>query len=310
MSFPAYARSVLGLNLLVILWGAFVRASESGAGCGRHWPLCNGSVIPQSPAAATLIEYAHRTTSGLALILVVALWWWSRKEFAPRSRGRRAATLALVFILSEALIGAGLVLLGLVGRDDSLARAAYLALHLLNTFLLLAALALTALWSTNHAPWRSPGRGAAPWLLLLGLMAILVVGMTGAIAALGDTLFPSASLAEGLRADTTPTSHLLVRLRVFHPALALLSGVYLSSMGWFLARARPTSIQTPWSRVLGVLVLVQLGVGLVNLLMLAPTVLQIAHLLVADLLWITLVVYAATVLAAAPAARPAGTSPA
>ena len=171
---------------------------------------------------------------------------------------------------------------------------------MLNTFLLLAALALTALWSTNHAPLQSPARGAAPWLLLTGLLAVLVLGMTGTIAALGDTLFPSTSLAQGLRADTTPTAHLLIRLRVLHPVLALASGIYLSSLGWLLARARPASIPGPWSRALAGLVLVQLGVGLTNLLLLAPILLQIAHLLIADLLWITLVILSATVLAAAP----------
>jgi cytochrome c oxidase assembly protein subunit 15 len=305
MSFPAYARSVLGVNLLVILWGAFVRASGSGAGCGQHWPLCNGAAIPQSPGTATLIEYGHRASSGLALVLVAGLWWWSRREFAPGDRARRAAAISLAFIITEALIGAGLVLLGLVGKDDSPARPPYLAVHLLNTFLLLGSLALTVFWSGNRAPLRSPGRGAAPWLLLVALLAVLVVGVTGAITALGDTLFPSASLAEGFRADTTPTSHFLIRLRVLHPVMALLAGVYLSSMGWLLARVRPASTLHPWSRVLGALVLVQLGLGLTNLLLLAPTVLQIAHLLVADLLWMTLIVFSATALTAPPRAAPA-----
>lgn len=305
MSFPAYARSVLGVNLLVILWGAFVRATGSGAGCGQHWPLCNGTAIPQSPATATLIEYGHRTSSGLALLLVLGLWWWSRKAFPPGDRARRAAAVSLAFIITEALIGAGLVLLGLVGKDDSPARAPYLAVHLLNTFLLLASLALTVLWSTRRAPMREPARGAAPWLLLVALLAVLVVGITGAITALGDTLFPSASLAEGFRADTVPTSHFVVRLRVLHPVMALLTGAYLSSMGWLLARVRPESVQQPWSRALAGLVLIQLGLGLTNLLLLAPTVLQIAHLLVADLLWITLVIFSATALTAAPRTRSA-----
>jgi cytochrome c oxidase assembly protein subunit 15 len=301
MSFPAYARSVLGFNLLVILWGAYVRASESGAGCGRHWPLCNGTVVPPSSTTATLIEYAHRTSSGLALVLVVVLWWWGRKVFAPGHRARRAAATALVFIITEALIGAGLVLLGLVGRDDSPGRAAYLALHLLNTFLLLAALALTALWAKSEAPLLHPGRGGAPWLLAVGLIAVLLVGMTGAITALGDTLFPSASLAAGFRADATPTAHLLIRLRVLHPVLALLTGVYLSSLGWLLARVRPLSSQNRWNPALRGLVMLQLGVGLTNLLMLAPVFLQIAHLLIADLLWISLVLFAATALTTPPA---------
>lgn len=304
MSFPAYARSVLGLNLLVILWGALVRASGSGAGCGRHWPLCNGAAIPPAPETATLIEYGHRTSSGLALVMVVVLWWWSRKAFIPGHRVQTAAAWSLGFIILEALIGAGLVLFGLVGENDSIARAAYLAVHLLNTFFLLAALALTALWATNQAPLLSPWRGSAGWLLLAGLGCILLVGMTGAIAALGDTLFPSGTLAEGIRADAEPTAHFLVRLRVLHPLLALLAGVYLSVMVWLVSRVRPASLQTPWSRAVSSLVLIQLGVGLTNLLMLAPTALQLLHLLVADLLWIALVVFTATALAAPPSDRP------
>lgn len=305
MYFPAYARSVLAFNLLVILWGAFVRATGSGAGCGRHWPLCNGVAIPEAPGTATLIEYGHRITSGIALILVVVLWWWSRKAFASGHRVRKASAWSLGFIVIEALIGAGLVLLGLVGDDDSLGRAVYLAGHLLNTFLLLAALSLTAFWARNHTPLAEPTHGAAIWLLLTGCFIILMVGMTGAIAALGDTLFPSTSLTEGLRADADPAAHFLVRLRVLHPLLALLAGVYLSLMVWLVARDRPASLQSPWSRALSSLVLVQLGVGLTNLLMLAPTALQIVHLLVADLLWIALVIFAASALTVPPRDPPA-----
>ena len=300
MSFPAYARSVLGFNVLVILWGALVRATGSGAGCGRHWPLCNGVAVPQTAETATLIEYGHRTTSGLALILVAVLWWWSRKTFDSGHRVRKAAAWSFGFIVIEALIGAGLVLFGLVGDDDSAVRAAYLALHLLNTFLLLAALALTAFWAVDQSVLVRPTRGAAFGLLLTGCLLILAVGITGAIAALGDTLFPTTSLAEGMRADADSTSHFLLRLRVFHPLLALLAGVYLSVMVWLLARLRPASLQSPWSRALSSLLLIQLGVGLTNLLLLAPTALQIVHLFVADLLWITMVIFSASALSAAP----------
>jgi len=305
MSFPAYARSVLGVVILVILWGAVVRATGSGAGCGEHWPLCNGLIVPRATETPTLIEYGHRITSGIALILVAVLWWWSRKAFASGHRVRRVTAWSFVFIIVEALIGRALVLLRLVGDDDSVARAGYLALHLLNTFLLLGALALTSFWASSQTPFVRPTRGAAFWLLLTGCLIILAVGMTGAIAALGDTLFPSASLAEGMRADADSTSHFLLRLRVLHPLLALLAGVYLSVMVWLLARVRPASLQSPWSRALSSLVLLQLGVGLTNLLMLAPTALQIVHLFVADLLWITMVIFAASALTAPPRDPPA-----
>ncbi|HLQ23560.1 MAG TPA: COX15/CtaA family protein, partial [Gemmatimonadales bacterium] len=142
--FAKYAWGVLAANVAVVLWGAFVRASGSGAGCGSHWPLCQGVVIPADPATATLIELAHRVTSGTALLLVAGLFVWSRRVAPRGSVVRRGAALSLVFMLGEALLGAGLVLFALVAHNDSLTRAFSLGAHLLNTFLLLGSLALTA----------------------------------------------------------------------------------------------------------------------------------------------------------------------
>jgi len=306
MPFPVYAWGVLGLNLFVIVWGALVRASGSGAGCGRHWPLCNGEVLPQSPATATLIEYTHRATSGISLLLVVVLFWWSRRAFPAGHLVRRSAAWALVFILTEAAVGAGLVLGNLVGDNDSMVRAGYLAVHLLNTFLLLAALALTAHWGgTTRGARRleslpTDRSGAARWLMGVGLLLVPLVAVTGAIAALGDTLFPSPSLAEALRADASPTAHLLIRLRVVHPIAAVLTGAYLVTMVWLIGRRKPSLGDSGWSRTVIGLVILQLGIGVSNWLLLAPTPLQLAHLLVADLLWIALVIFASSSFAASP----------
>ena len=299
MRFRRFAWGVLGVSLFVILWGAFVRASGSGAGCGRHWPLCNGQMLPARPGTATLIELVHRLSSGVTLALVAGLFWWSRREFRPGHRARRWAAWSLVFICSEALVGAGLVLLQLVGTDASLARAGYLAVHLLNTFLLLGCLALTAHYGGHPPPRRGTPAGSVEWLLASGLLLVLLVGMSGAVTALGDTLFPSLSLGEGLRADAAPASHILIRLRVLHPALALLTACYLGFLVWWVGRARPTAAGSIWARGVIALLLLQLGVGLSNLLLLAPTALQLAHLFIADLLWISLVVFAATALGAA-----------
>lgn len=296
MRFRRYAWAVLAFNLLVILWGAFVRATGSGAGCGRHWPLCNGEILPRTPATNTLIEFAHRTSSGLALVLVAGLFWASRGSFPRGHLARRAALASLVLVVVEALVGAGLVLFELVGENDSMARAGYLAVHLLNTFLLLGALALTALWAQDPGRWERVTGGSPSWLLLGGLVAVLVVGMTGAVAALGDTLFPAGSLEEGLRADVSNGAHLLIRLRVLHPVFAILAGLYLSLMAWLVGRRRPAALEAPWGRLVSTLVLVQLGVGLTNLLFLAPVTLQLLHLFLADLLWISLILFGATAL--------------
>ncbi|MBV9958983.1 MAG: COX15/CtaA family protein, partial [Acidobacteria bacterium] len=142
--FAAYAWGVVGYNLLVIVWGAYVRASGAGAGCGSHWPLCNGEVIPHSKGIETLIELTHRLTSGLSLLLIVGLAVWAFRAFQKGHPVRRGAVLSLLFILTEALIGAVLVRRELVAGNASLSRAVVMSIHLINTFTLLAFLALTA----------------------------------------------------------------------------------------------------------------------------------------------------------------------
>ncbi len=216
---PSLARLawlVLGWNVLVILWGAFVRATGSGAGCGAHWPLCNGEVLPRAPELATLVELTHRVTSGMALLAVFYLAW---RVFRGRPAGhpaRRAATASVIFILSEAAVGAGLVLFRLVADNESVARALFMSVHLMNTFVLLACLTLTAHFASDDT--RPSLDAASAWPFALAGLALLLVGTSGAIAALGDTLYPAGSLLSGLAADLSPTAHLLVRLRLAHPA--------------------------------------------------------------------------------------------
>ncbi|HVT61651.1 MAG TPA: COX15/CtaA family protein [Thermoanaerobaculia bacterium] len=311
-----FARLVLVYNLAVIVWGGYVRASGSGAGCGSHWPLCNGEVIPWRPRTATLVEYSHRLSSGLVLLLVAGLCVWAWLATARGHRVRLGAGLALLFTLIEAAIGAGLVLFRLVARDESLARALWIAAHLLNTLLLLAALALTARWAGAAAPGggRAAGRetprggagGELRWSLLAALAGVMLIGATGAVAALGDTLFPAATLRQGLARDLSPAAHLLERLRVLHPFLALAVGALLLVLCERLTarRTRRAAIRT-WAQRLRLLVLGQWALGAVNLGLLAPVWLQLAHLLVADLLWLALIVLTAEVFAAQPAAHEA-----
>ena len=317
--FARYGWAVLGFNLLVILWGAYVRASGSGAGCGAHWPLCNGVVIPRAPALETIIELTHRATSGVALLLVVAQLAWARR-IAPR-RGPLwwAAHAAMALMLTEALVGAGLVLFEMVAENASLARAWWLAAHLLNTFGLLAMLGLVpwlaarmgmisatpkasaAAYTFSGAlatAWRAAGRERG--LLLAALLGTLLLGMTGAITALGDTLFPSQSLAEGFAQDFSPTAHLLIRLRVIHPTLAVAMAAVLLLTAGVCATRRPSRETRRFGIAVASLVVTQLLAGLVNLVLLAPTWMQLVHLLLADLLWLALVGLAAATLATAP----------
>jgi heme A synthase len=293
--YATFAWATLAANVGVILWGAFVRATGAGAGCGSHWPLCNGEVVPRSPSIETLIELGHRLTSGVALILVVALVVGAWRRFPSGHVVRRAAGASGVLIVLEALIGAGLVLLELVANDVSTARAWWMAGHLLNTFLLVAALTLTAWWATCGE--RPRLQGAIVATLATALIGMLVLGVSGAITALGDTLFPVATFAEGKALTFSPTAHLFVRLRVWHPVLAVIVGVLLAAAATHaVMHRRSPPVRRAATAVVG-LVVVQLGVGLANMWLLAPVPLQLVHLLLADLVWIALVVLSASALA-------------
>lgn len=274
--------------MLVVLWGAYVRASGSGAGCGSHWPLCNGEVIPVAPRIATIIEFTHRMMSGVALVGVIALWLWSRANFARGSRVRRMALASVVFLITEALLGAGLVLFNYVDKDQSVGRAFYLSLHLINTLLLLGALVLTA-WFSRGFEETSARRSS---LVLTALPIAILVSVTGAIAALGDTLFPATSLAQGFHQDFSTAANFLLRLRVLHPALAILAGCYFVAVSVIVLRSTQSPVATKLAIGVLILALAQLVAGAINLLLLAPVWMQITHLLLADLVWISLVLLA------------------
>jgi len=291
-SFTRYAWSVLGWNLLVILWGAYVRASGSGAGCGSHWPLCNGEVIPNSPGIQTAIEFTHRAMSGLAIFAMAGLAWWSFRDFPRGHRVRRAAVLSLIFFAVEALLGAGLVLLHLVGDNASIGRAVYLALHLVNTQLLLATLVMAAWFSRDTGRHDVHPASAPSGLAIAALPLTILVSVTGVIAALGDTLFPARSLAEGFRQDLSSTASFLIRLRSLHPFVAIIVAAYCAWVAISVARKQSSSVAGRIALVVLVLSLAQLCAGAINLAMLAPIPMQIFHLLLADALWIALVLLA------------------
>ncbi len=290
--FTRFAWSVLAYDVAVIAWGALVRATGSGAGCGQHWPTCNGQVVPRSPAAETVVEFTHRASSGIALVLVFALAVWARRAFPRGHPARGAAALSLLFIVTEALLGAGLVLFGWVAADASAGRGWAMALHLANTFLLLAALALTASSSSRRSGRALRSRSALPALLALGLAATVLAGVTGAIAALGDTLFPATSFGAGLRQELGGGTSLLLRLRVIHPFVAGAAGLLLVAGARRAARACPEPHVRLAALSATVLVLVELAVGAANVFLLAPVPLQVVHLVLADLIWISVVLVA------------------
>ncbi|HEX4068007.1 MAG TPA: COX15/CtaA family protein [Acidobacteriaceae bacterium] len=298
-----FAWIVVAYNVAVIVWGSAVRATSSGAGCGDHWPLCNGTLIQHHPRVATLIEFTHRAMSGVDLLFVLALLFWTFAAVPRRHFARAFAVAMLVLTLNEALLGALLVLLGLTANNQSPERAVYLGLHLTNTLLLLAALALTAHFlSRRTAVMRGTVALRRSGLALTGLIAVLIVGVTGSLAALGDTLYPAHNLLNAIAQDFSSGSSWLLRIRWFHPAVSLIAGIFIVGL---ILRALPDAANR--GLAFGVLFLLglQYMLGILDLALLAPTWMQMTHLFGADLLWIALVVLTARIcLVARPVAHP------
>jgi len=298
--FARFCWGVLGYNLFVVVWGAFVRASGAGAGCGSHWPLCNGEVVPRAPAVETLIELGHRLTSGVALLLVIAMVYLAWRRYPVGHRVRAAAAASLFFILTEALIGAGLVLLELVADNASSARGFWVTGHLVNTFVLVACLTLTAWWASGEPGMAPRSHGALSILFAMALAGMLLLGASGAVTALGDTLFPVATFAEGKEMTFAADAHLFVRLRIWHPTMALVVSALVAATAFAAVRRRGESQVRQLAAATVTLLVAQLLLGLANMWLLAPIPLQLAHLLLSDLLWILLVLLAASALSAEP----------
>ncbi len=296
-NYARYSWLVLAWNVVVILWGVFLRASKSGDGCGQHWLTCHGEIIPSAPELKTVIEFSHRITSFIAFVAVLILLIWTFRKFASRAQIRKTAVVSFIFIITEALVGAGLVLTGNTAETLTASRPFWMAGHLLNTYILLAFLTLTARLASGGKPLSFRVSPKYLVAIIVGVAAIFLVGMTGSIAALAHMLFPAGNLAEGITQDFSSTSHVLLRLRLLHPITAILTSVFLIFLvGWLAKESGDNGRVKRWSNVLSLLVLAQIAFGSATLLMLAPIVMQLGHLLLADAIWISYVLSAASFL--------------
>ncbi len=278
-----FAWAVVAYNVLVILWGALVRATGSGAGCGNHWPLCNGQVIPLAPRVDTMIEFTHRLMVGGATFAVLALLIATFMAAPRGAAARLAVVLSTVLLVNEALLGAILVKLGYVTENRSVGRVVVLSVHLSNTLLLLAALTLTAIFLSTGVSRRALAERRDLPVVLIGLISTIVVGVSGSLAALGDTLFPSISLGAALARDFALNSPWILRVRWVHPASVLFASLFVY---WILRRSWPAD--RALGRVIIALVTFQFAAGILDIILLAPVWMQVVHLLGADLYWVAI----------------------
>lgn len=294
--FSKTAWTAVGLTLFVILWGAVVRATGSGAGCGNDWPTCNGGALPLTGSAETTIELVHRLTSATLGLVILYVLFLAMRTFPRGHRVRGAAWATLGLVVVESLVGAGLVLFEQTGEFEGVSRAYWQAGHFANTMLLLAAATLTAWWATAPNPAHgAPVTGRERWIIGGVAGAMLAVGISGAIAALGDTLFPVDSFIEGLERELSAAGHVFERLRVWHPVIAVAAGTLALWASNQLAELRGGRVAR-LARLVSLLVFGQLALGVVNVLLAAPVWIQLVHLLVADWLWMAMVMLGSDVL--------------
>ena len=296
-----FAWLTLAYNIAVILWGAYVRATGSGAGCGNRWPLCNGAVLPRTPHAQTIIEFTHRLTSAVAVVMVSSLLVWCWRKTSKGDWARYSSLAAILLLFNEALLGALLVLFEHVAQDRSPSRALFLCMHFGNTLLLLASLTLTAQWlSSGNRRFSVVRKRAEILVVALGLLATMCIGITGSVAALGDTLFPATSLRASLMQDFS-SGNILLRLRFLHPVAAAIGALYVL---WIILRSskgpRRLSNQVI---ALAIVLIAQIGLGILNVMLLAPVWLQIVHLFVAEVFWVLVVLASANLLFSAVDSR-------
>lgn len=297
--FHRFACGLIVYNLVVVVWGAYVRASGSGAGCGDNWPHCGsgGEFVPTAAAAGTWIEWTHRASTMVLGPILLALAIWAFVSFKKGSPVRKAALGVLLFTAIEAWIGRHLVLNKLVVDDASTQRAIWMSLHLANILSLMACLTLTAWFSRGAARvrWMEHGKLAVLWAM--SFVGVIVLAITGALSALGDTLYPATSLVAGMQQDFAAEATLLLRTRPLHPLTATLVSVFVAWTILQTMRERPTSAMQKMGRVALLLLGAQYVFGWWNLLMLAPIWAQLTHLLLANLLWVGLVALGAAALA-------------
>lgn len=297
--FQKWTQWLVIYTLLVILWGAWVRISHSGDGCGDTWPLCQGQIIPESEQGKTWVELTHRAMSGIYGFLVLGLFFWARRLFPKGHKARFWASMGLLFTVTEALLGAKLVLFKLVGTNDTPYRAFIMSLHLVNSLFLTASLTLAADFASSNkwalrsdSPWSF--EGLKPKRIVTGLLiSFFLIALSGAIAALASTLFPSTSLAEGFAADWNSNSHYLVRLRGIHPLFGILFGGSMALTAWLsIQLQKPSEIElAKRSRRLALTTGLGIAFGIGTLLLLSPTAMKLSHLLLAHLIWIFLVLW-------------------
>jgi protoheme IX farnesyltransferase len=290
-----WIRVAIVASLLVMLFGAFVRASLSGDGCGTSWPFCNGgSLLPDTSVLKSVIEFTHRATSGLLLLCLAGLYVAARRVFPARHDVRSGLLWAVVACVVSAFIGMLLVRFGWVVFDRSLGRAITMPIHLVNNLVLLAGLVWAQHRAAGGAISKWKGQGPLGQAFTMSVISVFLLCMTGALSAMGKTAFAvekamTNNLTERIQMHIGEGAHWILRGGALHPLLATSFGIMLVLCVNLMMTRRPEPGVKKWGQYTIGIFLVQMAFGLVNLIVSAPWMMQLGHLLLALLNWMALI---------------------
>ncbi len=296
--FSRFSWGLLAYVLIVILWGVYLRASGSGDGCGVDWPSCGGIfTVGKGAQAKTFIEYAHRASTMLLGFLLLAQIVWAWRLFPKKHPVRFTLGAALFFTILESWIGRHLVVNDLVAYSQAPERVFWFAAHQVNTLLLAASFALTAWWGGGQPAPQLRKQGPFAALALFSLVALLGLTVTGAISALGDTLYPPENHLQVMEQAILPTANLVMKARPVHPYTAVVIAMFLSLAAGLFDHLRPSPQTRRFAYGVWLMLGVQMILGLINIGLLAPLWMQILHTAAADVLWLSLILMCAAGLA-------------
>jgi len=293
-AFAKYGWLFLLYNLAAVAWGVYVRASKAGDGCGTSWPLCDGNSIPLMGMSSKAIEASHRLSTGLVGVFAIGMLVWAFRKFPKGHLVRKASGVAMGLTILEGLIGAALVKFQLVTMNDTPSRAGVMAFHVVSTFLLLGSISVAALASSGAPKVRFKGQSAVGWILGMAFFGVVLLGISGAISALGHQLKP---VDDVLKAAMNPATFWMVRLQPLHPLIAASVGLYLLLAGGLLVHLRPSPHVRRAVNVMVGFYGFQVLVGALNIWLKAPIEMQMFHLVSADVNFITVVAVTMYVLA-------------
>jgi heme A synthase len=303
-SYLRLAWIVFVFTMFVVIWGGFTSASGSGDGCGTSWPLCGQLVAEGGPSRYTLIEFFHRITSGLSLLGVVGLFVLARQRYPVGHPVRTGSGWSLFFMITESLLGAGLVIFAWTNMNLSLARALVQPVHMFNTLLLMGAMGLTIWWAAGNPRISLRSHPALTLMILLSLAGFILISSFGTFASLAGHIFPSESFLDGVRSDFSRDSHYLIRLRIWHPILATLIGFWLVWFSRYINQHYPDPRNETVTLALLAVYGVQYALGFLNAFLLSPIWLQMVHLLLAHAVWLLVMWAGVNALRTSQAATP------